>query len=146
RHTTETHLIPIALQVAAGRREHLTIYGEDYPTPDGTCIRDYVHVADIARAHLLALEHVDRLGARAYNLGNGAGYSNRQVVDAVARVVGRALPVVAAPRRPGDPARLVADAGRIRAELGWAPACPDLDGMVASAWAWRADRPGGYGA
>src|SRR3982750_4471312 len=116
RHTTETHLIPIALQVAAGRREHLTIYGEDYPTPDGTCIRDYIHVEDLADAHLLALEAAAEPGHRIYNLGNGRGYSVRQVIETAREVTGAEIPATESPRRPGDPAELVASSARIRAE------------------------------
>ena len=134
RHVTETHLIPIALQVAAGRRDRLTVYGEDYPTPDGTCVRDYIHVADLAEAHLLAIAAVQN-GHLVYNLGNGSGFSVRQVIDCVAEVTGREVPVASGQRRAGDPATLVAAGDRIRAELGWTPTRPELRTMIADAWA-----------
>ena len=134
RHATETHLIPIALQVASGEREFLTVYGEDYPTPDGTCIRDYIHVGDLAVAHLLALPAPAAGEHRIYNLGNGQGFSVREVVEAVRAVTGHPIPVVAGDRRAGDPARLVAASDRIRADLGWAPRHPDLAGIVSDAW------------
>ncbi len=140
----ETHLIPIALAAAAGARNGLDLFGTDYPTPDGTCVRDYVHVADIARAHVLALDAVDRIEPTAYNLGNSEGYSNRQVIRAVEEVVGRAFEVRDAARRPGDPATLVADSSRARRELGWQPAFPELQRMVETAWQWRRRHPGGY--
>jgi len=140
----ETHLIPIALAAALGQRDCLNLFGTDYDTPDGTCIRDYVHVADIARAHLLALDEMDRLGARAYNLGNNEGYSNLDVIRTVKEVTGRDFPVRNVERRPGDPARLVADSTRIRDELGWQPAFPDLRHMVETAWQWKSNHPGGY--
>jgi UDP-glucose 4-epimerase len=136
RHTTETHLIPIVLEVAAGRREHVQVYGSDYPTADGTAVRDYIHVDDLAWAHLLALDAA-RPGRHAiYNLGNGQGYSVRQVVEAARRVTGRPIQAVDAPRRPGDPAVLVAASTRIAAELGWAPRKPALQDMVRDAWIW----------
>jgi UDP-glucose 4-epimerase len=134
RHTTETHLIPIALQVAAGTREALTIYGQDYPTPDGTCIRDYVHVKDLAAAHLLALPAPAPGEHRIYNLGSGSGFSVQEMVDAVRTVTGHPVPVVVGDRRPGDPARLVASSARIHADLGWTPAHTDLTEIVADAW------------
>jgi UDP-glucose 4-epimerase len=134
RHTTETHLIPIALQVAAGTRESMTIYGEDYPTPDGTCIRDYIHVSDLADAHLLALTAPQPGEHRVYNLGNGTGFSVQQVVDAVREVTGHEVPVEVGPRRAGDPAQLVASSDRIRADLGWSPRHTDLTGIVRDAW------------
>ena len=134
RHTTETHLIPIALQVAAGRREHLTVYGEDYPTPDGTCIRDYIHVEDLSDAHLLALPAPSPGEHRVYNLGNGTGFSVQQVIDAVREVTGHPVPVVVGERRAGDPAQLVASSDRIRADLGWTPRHTDLAGIVRDAW------------
>jgi UDP-glucose 4-epimerase len=134
RHTTETHLIPIALQVATGERAALTIYGEDYPTPDGTCIRDYIHVGDLADAHLLALPAPGAGEHRIYNLGNGTGFSVQEVVNAVREVTGHPIPVEVGPRRAGDPARLVASSERIRANLGWAPRHTDLAGIVRDAW------------
>ncbi len=144
-HVPETHILPILFDVALGQRKEFRIFGTDYDTPDGTCIRDYIHVADIAQAHVLALRHVDRLGARAYNMGNCSGYTNQQVVNAVRKVTGCPIPVVPAPRRPGDPARLIASSDRIRAELGWMPRYPELEMMVATAWAWRQKHPRGYG-
>lgn len=143
-HVPETHLIPIIFEVALGQREAIQLYGTDYDTPDGTCIRDYVHVADIAQAHLLALAHIDRVGARAYNMGNGAGFSNKEVIETVQRVTGREIAIVPTARRPGDPARLVASSARIRQELSWEPHYPDLRAMVQSAWDWRQRRPEGY--
>ena len=134
RHTTETHLIPIALQVAAGQRESITVYGDDYPTPDGTCIRDYIHVSDLADAHLLALTAPEPGEHRVYNLGNGTGFSVQQVVDAVREVTGHPVPVEVGPRRAGDPAQLVAASDRIRADLGWTPRHADLTGIVRDAW------------
>lgn len=136
-HEPETHLIPLILQVAAGERAALTIHGEDYDTPDGTCVRDYIHVCDLGSAHLRALESMkEQPGARAYNLGNGAGYSVREVVQSVERVTGQPVRCEAGPRRPGDPPRLVADANRARSELGWVPRLAALDAMVETAWAW----------
>ncbi len=134
RHTTETHLIPIALQVAAGQRESITVYGEDYPTPDGTCVRDYIHVQDLSDAHLLALPAPRPGEHRIYNLGNGTGFSVQQVVDAVREVTGHPVPVEVGKRRAGDPAQLVAASDRIRADLGWTPRHTDLPGIVRDAW------------
>jgi UDP-glucose 4-epimerase len=142
RHPVETHLIPLVLQTALGQRSAITVFGEDYPTPDGTCIRDYVHVSDLARAHVLGLEAL-AAGApvASYNLGRGgAGSSVREVIDAARRITGRAIPVNAAPRRAGDPARLVASADRIRAALGWTPQRPTLEEIVESAWRYVRDR------
>ncbi|HEX5597431.1 MAG TPA: UDP-glucose 4-epimerase GalE [Micromonosporaceae bacterium] len=136
RHDPETHLIPLALQVAAGRRDRLHVFGDDYPTADGTCVRDYIHVADLARAHLLALAAAVPGEHRIYNLGNGNGFSNLQVVEVVRQVTGHRLPVEVAPRRDGDPAALVASAQRARTELGWAPARPSLHDIVDDAWAF----------
>jgi UDP-glucose 4-epimerase len=136
RHDPETHLIPIALQVAAGQRDKLQLFGDDYPTPDGTCVRDYIHVEDLARAHLLALDAVQPGEHRIYNLGNGNGFSNREVVEVVREVTGHPVPVEVAPRREGDPALLVASSAKARAELGWEPAKPELPDMVADAWAF----------
>jgi UDP-glucose 4-epimerase len=137
RHATETHLIPIALQVVRGDREALSIFGTDYPTPDGTCIRDYVHVDDLAEAHLLALGASTPGVHTIYNLGNGAGFSVLDVVEAVRRVTGHPVPTKVAPRRPGDPAVLVASSARIREDLGWVPRKPTVDEMVADAWAFE---------
>src|SRR5919107_4200212 len=134
RHATETHLIPLALQVAAGQRESLTVFGEDYPTPDGTCIRDYVHVEDLSDAHLLALPAPAPGEHRVYNLGSGSGFSVQEMVDAVRTVTGHPLPVVVGDRRAGDPARLVASSERIHADLGWAPQHTALTEIVADAW------------
>ena len=141
RHEPETHLIPLALQAAVGRRGALQVFGDDYDTPDGTCVRDYVHVADLCRAHLLALERLADGGAsRAYNLGNGDGYSVREVLETVREVTGRPVPLRSAPRREGDPARLVADAARARRELGWRPEFAALDAIVGHAWNWERRR------
>ncbi|MGQ9457593.1 MAG: UDP-glucose 4-epimerase GalE [Anaerolineae bacterium] len=143
-HRPETHLIPILMQVALGKRSHLEIYGTDYPTRDGTCVRDYIHVVDLALAHILALEALDR-GSRVYNLGNGQGFTVREVLETAREVTGRPIPAVEGPRRPGDPAVLVASAERIRQELGWQPRYPDLRDIVASAWEWHRTHPDGYG-
>ena len=142
-HYPETHLIPLVLQAAAGTREHVSVFGTDYPTPDGTAIRDYIHVEDLGEAHLLALDAVDPGEHRIYNLGNGLGFSVREVIEAARRVTGREIRVHEEPRRPGDPAQLVASSERIRAELGWEPR-KDLDAMIADAWAWRQAHPDGY--
>lgn len=143
-HNPETHLIPIVLQVALGQREQVTIFGGDYPTRDGTCIRDYIHVVDLAQAHILALEGIARLGSRAYNLGNGSGFSNLEVLAAARAVTGHAIPHVIGPRRPGDPAELIASAELIRAELGWQPRFPAIEQIVGSAWEWHRTHPRGY--
>ncbi|HEY2204490.1 MAG TPA: UDP-glucose 4-epimerase GalE [Pseudonocardia sp.] len=134
RHATETHLIPIVLQVAAGQRESVRIYGEDWPTPDGTCVRDYIHVDDLAEAHVLALEHAVPGQHRVYNLGSGAGFSVREVIETCREVTGHPLPALAAPRRAGDPAVLVASSERAREELGWRPSRTRLDRIVGDAW------------
>ena len=133
RHATETHLIPIVLQVASGKREQVAIYGEDYPTPDGTGIRDYIHVVDLADAHLLALEHAQP-GHRIYNLGSGTGFSVREVIDTCRQVTGHPIPAAVAPRRPGDPSVLVASSDAARTELGWKPTWVDLATIVSDAW------------
>ncbi|HEY0937739.1 MAG TPA: UDP-glucose 4-epimerase GalE [Trebonia sp.] len=137
RHTPESHLIPIVLQVAGGKRDQLMLYGDDYPTPDGTCVRDYIHVADLATAHLLALGAVTPGRHEIYNLGNGDGYSNRQVIEAAREVTGRPIPVKLAPRRPGDPAATVAASDKAHRELGWQPARPALLDIIADAWAFH---------
>jgi UDP-glucose 4-epimerase len=134
RHDPESHLIPLVLQVAQGRRPHISVYGDDYPTPDGTCIRDYIHVADLAEAHLLAVEAARPGEHLICNLGNGNGFSVREVIEAVRRVTGHAIPEVMAERRPGDPAVLVASAARAHEALGWRPRRADLDGIVRDAW------------
>lgn len=143
-HQPETHLIPLVLQVAAGERPYLSVFGTDYPTPDGTCVRDYIHVLDLAAAHVLALNAIQPGEWRAYNLGNGSGYSVRQVVETARQVTGRPIPEREAPRRPGDPAFLVAGSEKIRRELGWVPAHPQLEEMVRSAWDWKCRFPQGY--
>ena len=140
----ETHLLPLLLDAAAGRRPPLEIFGTDYPTPDGTCVRDYVHVVDIARAHLLALDRIDDLGLAWFNIGSETGYSVRQVIEAVESTLGRTIPWTPASRRPGDPAILVASARRVREQLGWAPERPGLESIVQSAWRWREHHPEGY--
>lgn len=145
-HRPETHLIPIVLQVALGLRPAIQLFGTDYPTPDGTCVRDYIHVSDLADAHVLALAALAAGGeSRIYNLGNGLGYSNRQVIETVASVTGKEVPVEPGPRRPGDPAVLVASSDRIRNELGWRPKYPELSQIVATAWEWHRLHPEGYG-
>ena len=143
-HDPETHLIPLVIDAALGRRGALTVFGTDYPTPDGTCIRDYVHVTDLGEAHLCALGQLDRRSVT-YNLGNGSGHSVRDVVASVERVLGRPVPVQFGDRRPGDPAALVASSALIQAETGWTPRFADLDTIVASAAAWRRAHPAGYG-
>ncbi|WP_254910067.1 UDP-glucose 4-epimerase GalE [Micromonospora sp. NBS 11-29] len=143
RHDPETHLIPIALDVAAGRREKLQLFGDDYPTVDGTCVRDYIHVEDLARAHLLALDAATGGRHRIYNLGNGNGFTNRQVVEVVREITGHPVPVEVAPRREGDPAELVASSALARDELGWVPAKPTLHNMVGDAWAFYREHVAG---
>jgi UDP-glucose 4-epimerase len=138
RHDPETHLIPIVLQAASRRRGAINVFGEDYPTEDGTCVRDYIHVEDLAQAHWLALDHLlAGHGSAAFNLGNGNGYSIREVIDAARRVTGRDFAVKSAPRRPGDPPVLVADSTRARQVLGWRPQYASLDTIVGHAWAWE---------
>jgi UDP-glucose 4-epimerase len=133
-HDPETHLIPIVLQVAAGLREQVEIYGDDYPTPDGSCVRDYIHVVDLARAHILALNILDKKSA-IYNLGcGGHGYSVMQVIDIARQVTGREIPIKVGPRRPGDPAVLIASSDEINKDLGWSPRFGDLRSIIESAW------------
>lgn len=149
-HDPETHLIPNVLRAAAGEGPGLTLFGDDYPTRDGTCVRDYIHVADLADAHLRAVEATadndprTADGALVCNLGNGDGYSNREVIAAAERVVGRPIPLTVGPRRAGDPPTLVASSGRAAEVLGWRPAHPTLEDMIGSAWAWRGAHPRGY--
>jgi UDP-glucose 4-epimerase len=142
-HTPETHLIPLVLQVALGQRQRIEIYGQDYATPDGTCVRDYIHVRDLAEAHILALQALDE-GSRTYNLGNGQGYSVREVIDCAREVTGHPIPAVEGPRRPGDPPVLVASSVRIRRELDWQPRFPALRDIVQTAWDWHRTHPAGY--
>lgn len=143
-HEPETHLIPIALQAAAGKRNHVEVFGDDYPTPDGTCVRDYIHVIDLARAHVLSLNALDQ-GSRIYNLGcGGDGYSVRQVIETAREVTGQEIPAKIGPRRAGDPAILIASSDRIKAELGWKPEYQDLRLIIQSAWSWMKEHPEGY--
>jgi UDP-glucose 4-epimerase len=143
-HQPESHLIPRVLQIALGNAEAATIYGTDYPTPDGTCIRDYIHIADLVSAHLLALEALGECDKLVYNVGSGNGYSVREVIEAARAVSGHSIPTVEQPRRPGDSARLVASSRRIREELGWKPAHDDIKMILASAWDWHKSHPHGY--
>ncbi|HYI65551.1 MAG TPA: NAD-dependent epimerase/dehydratase family protein, partial [Candidatus Limnocylindrales bacterium] len=145
-HRPETHLIPLVLRVAAGEAGHVQIFGQDYPTPDGTCIRDFIHVRDLAQAHLLALAATGEGDAslEVYNLGSAAGFSVREVVEAARRVTGRAIPARSVKRRIGDPPVLVASSRRARRELGWQPTHSSLEHMLADAWAWRQAHPTGY--
>jgi UDP-glucose 4-epimerase len=143
-HTPEYHLIPIILQVALGQREKLTIFGDDYQTPDGTCIRDYIHVIDLAEAHILAFEALADGKSRKYNLGNGRGYSIREVVDTARAVTGKDIAASVGPRRPGDPAKLIADSTRIQQELGWQPEFGNLQTIIETAWNWHKNHPHGY--
>jgi len=145
-HRPETHLIPIVLQVALGQRPAVTIFGTDYPTPDGTCIRDYIHVDDLATAHCLAIERLEPGRAEAFNVGTGRGHSVREVVEAARQVTGRTIPVEQGPRRPGDPPVLVADAIRIEQVLKWQPKYQEIREIVASAWRWHESHPAGFGA
>jgi UDP-glucose 4-epimerase len=143
-HTPESHIIPIVLDVARGRREFVSVFGEDYETPDGTCVRDYIHVSDLADAHILALLALEK-GSRIYNLGYGAGYSVQEVIEMSRQVTGKPIPSEAAPRRPGDPPILIASADRVRSELGWQPRRSELDVIIKSAWEWHLAHPDGYG-
>ncbi len=143
-HDPETHLIPIVLQAAAGTRESVRIFGTDYPTRDGTAVRDYIHIEDLGRAHLLALEASKPGEHRVYNLGNGSGFSVLEVVEAARSVTGENIRAEEAPRRAGDPPELVASGEAIRADLGWRPEKPTLEAMISDAWAWMQEHPGGY--
>ena len=144
-HQPESHLIPSVLAVPLGKLDAININGSDYPTPDGTCIRDYIHIADLVSAHLLALDALGEHDQLIYNIGNGSGYSNLEVVESARRVTGHPIPVIESPRRPGDAPRLVASSEKIRRELGWTPQHPDLTDIVASAWDWHRTHPNGYG-
>ncbi len=143
-HNPESHLIPRVLQVALGNEKSATIFGTDYPTPDGTCVRDYVHIADLVEAHLLALGALESRDNLVYNVGSGRGFSVREVIEAARRISGKPIPVIESARRPGDSPRLVASSDRIRRDLGWKPQHTELDDMVASAWEWHRTHPKGY--
>ena len=143
-HNPESHIIPIILEVAQGKRPHVNVFGTDYPTRDGTCVRDYIHIHDLGTAHLLALDALAEHSKLIYNLGNGQGFTVKEVIDVVRKVTGHPIPVVESPRRPGDPAELVASSEKIRRELGWNPQYPGLEDIVRSAWEWRSKHPNGY--
>jgi UDP-glucose 4-epimerase len=143
-HQPESHLVPRLMKVALGQQKHIEIFGSDYPTKDGTCVRDYVHVMDLAMAHLLALNALDRGGRLIYNLGNGQGFTVREVIEGVRRVTGRAISVIESPRREGDPAVLIASSDKIRRELNWTPHFQELDSILGSAWLWHKNHPQGY--
>jgi len=144
-HDPETHLVPIVLQVALGQRKSVQIFGADYPTRDGTCVRDYIHVCDLAQAHILAMERIEPGKGGWYNLGNGNGYTVREVIDVARKVTGRKIPAEVGPRRPGDPPELVASSAKIMRELGWKPQYPDLETIIETAWRWHEAHPNGYG-
>ncbi len=143
-HEPELHLIPRVLSVAQGKLDKIVIFGGDYPTKDGTCVRDYIHIVDLAQAHILALGALDRLGSRKYNLGNGNGFTNLEVVETARRITGHPIPHEIGPRRAGDPAVLIASSEKIRSELGWKPRFDTLDSIVGSAWEWHSRHPKGY--
>jgi UDP-glucose 4-epimerase len=143
-HQPESHLIPLVLKVALGQQDSASIFGTDYPTPDGTCIRDYIHIADLVSAHLLALEALGNNDRLVYNLGNGSGYSVRDVIETARSVTGHPIPIAECTRRPGDAPRLVASSEKIRSELGWSPRHPELTDIVSSAWEWHKSHPHGY--
>ncbi|HHY56988.1 MAG TPA: UDP-glucose 4-epimerase GalE [Chloroflexi bacterium] len=142
-HDPETHIIPLILQVALGQRQDFAIFGDDYPTPDGTCVRDYIHVIDLAQAHILALRALNE-GSRTYNLGNGRGFSVKEVIDTARAITGHPIPTRVVARRPGDPAVLVASSEKIRRELGWTPQYPELRTIMETAWNWHLAHPHGY--
>ena len=144
-HEPETHLIPIVLQTVLGQREKLQVFGNDYPTPDGTCIRDYVHINDLASAHLLAIENTDLSTAEVFNIGTGSGHSVMEIIESCERVTGKKVPWELAPRRPGDPPALVAEPAKLKSELGWEPKYA-IDDTIATAWKWHQSHPDGYGA
>jgi UDP-glucose 4-epimerase len=144
-HAPETHLIPLVLFAAQGKRPHISVFGDDYPTPDGTCLRDYIHVADLASAHLAALDYLERGNdSTAINLGNGQGYSVLEVIEAARQITGRDIKVKIEPRRAGDPSRLIADATKAREVLGWQPRHPSLEEIIGTAWKWHESHPDGY--
>jgi UDP-glucose 4-epimerase len=144
-HHPETHLIPLILQVPMGKRQSIKVFGDDYDTPDGTCIRDYIHVCDLADAHVLAAGAIEPGQVKVFNLGNGEGFSVKQVIDTCRQVTGHAIPADLAPRRPGDPPRLVASSQKAISQLGWRPKFPDMREIVAHAWEWHRNHPSGYG-
>lgn len=145
-HSPETHLIPVAIDVATGKRPHLQLFGTDYPTPDGTCLRDYVHVDDLSRAHIAVFDRLASPGTQLfYNLGTGSPTSNRAVIRAVEKIVGRPVKVIESPRRPGDPPALFADSAKAQRELGWKVKFPEIESIVATAWKWHSTHPNGYG-
>ena len=144
-HQPESHLIPLVLRVALGQSDAIQIFGTDYPTPDGTCIRDYVHIADLADAHILALDGLGERDSLIYNLGSGRGYSVREVIETARQVTGHLIPAIERPRRPGDSARLVASSEKIKRELGWRPQHDNLDEIISSVWEWHKSHPRGYG-
>ena len=145
-HAPESHLIPLVLQVPNGKRESISIYGTDYATPDGTCIRDYIHVTDLAQAHILAVRYLENGGGSdIFNLGNGVGYSVRQVIDAARKVTGHPIPAMETPRRAGDPAKLVASSDKAKRVLGWRPEHESLEEIIDSAWSWHRAHPNGFG-
>lgn len=143
-HQPESHLIPLVLQVALGQRQNIAIFGTDYPTPDGTNIRDYIHIRDLVSAHLLAVGGLEKSDRLVYNLGNGKGYSVREVIETARKITGHAIPAVETPRRPGDAPRLVASSEKIRKELGWQPQIPELEEIIATAWEWHRTHPHGW--
>lgn len=144
-HKTETHLIPLILQVPTGRRDHITVFGDDYPTPDGTCLRDYIHVVDLADAHVLALEHLRKGGASdIFNLGNGQGFSVKEMIAAAEKATGRSIKVEIGARRAGDPAQLIASSEKARTVLGWKPQFTDVEQVIGTAWKWHESHPHGY--
>lgn len=143
-HDPETHLIPLVLQVALGQRDKIKIFGSDYDTPDGSCVRDYIHVEDLAQAHILALEALSENEELHFNLGNGNGFSVKEVVETVREVTGKEIPAEVVERRPGDPATLIADSTKIREQLGWQPKYTDLKSIIQSAWDWHVEHPNGY--
>jgi len=145
-HHPETHLIPLILQVPLGKRDHITIFGEDYPTPDGTCLRDYIHVIDLADAHILALKYLREGGAsNVFNLGNGQGFSVKEMIIAAEKVTGQKIKTEMGTRRAGDPAQLIASSDKARKILGWTPQFADVEKIISTAWTWHKNHPNGYG-
>lgn len=144
-HEPETHLIPLVIETALGRREKISIFGDDYETPDGTAVRDYIHISDLSQAHLLALEYLQNVGKSEFiNLGNGNGFSVKEVIETARKVTGREIKIEIAPRRAGDPSRLVGDSSKAREVLGWKPEFSELEKIIESAWKWHKEHPRGY--